>query len=79
MYFGTLLRWLEKTKYIVPGWRYLLRNNGLSHSISQAFIPDYTVGITIAPLQTVFTHNCVDYRTLACHADSRTVPYSWRF
>jgi hypothetical protein len=22
--------------------------------------------------------NCVDYRTLACHADSRTVPYSWR-
>jgi hypothetical protein len=31
-------------------------DNGLSHSISQAFIPDYTVGITIAPLQTVFTH-----------------------
>jgi hypothetical protein len=27
-----------------------------------------------------FSHtNCVDYRTLACHADSRTVPYSWRF
>jgi hypothetical protein len=22
--------------------------------------------------------NCVDYRTLACHADSHTVPYSWR-
>jgi hypothetical protein len=38
-----------------------------------------TVGITIAPLQTVFTHNCVNYRTLACHAVSRTVPYSWRF
>jgi hypothetical protein len=23
--------------------------------------------------------NCVDYRTLACHADSHTVPYSWHF
>jgi hypothetical protein len=43
--------------YIVPGWRYLL---GIMDSATQfqlsLFIPDYTVGITIAPLQTVFTH-----------------------
>jgi hypothetical protein len=34
----------------------LVEDNGLRHSVSQAFIPDYTVSITITPLQTVFTH-----------------------
>jgi hypothetical protein len=64
---------------IVPWWRYLLRNDGLSHLISQAFIPR-PPSVLQSLCYKQFSHtNCVDYRTLACHADSRTVPYSWRF
>jgi hypothetical protein len=43
--------WMRHIWYCT-GMAVLVEDNGLSHSISQAFIPDYTVGITIASLQT---------------------------
>jgi hypothetical protein len=39
-------------KYIVPGWRYLLGYNRLSHLIVHTFYSPATVGVTIAQLQT---------------------------
>jgi hypothetical protein len=62
---------------IVPWSRYLLGLQTKPLNISHPLLPT-----TPSVLQSSITNsshtNCVDYRTLACHADSRTVPYSWR-
>jgi hypothetical protein len=50
----------------------------LSHSIFHTLYSWLHSSVLHSSITNSSHTNCVDHRTLTCHADSRTVPYAWR-
>jgi hypothetical protein len=77
-YPGTYYGGTEETRInTVPRCRYLLGLQTTPLNLSHSLFPTSPSVLQSSITDSSHT-NCVDYRTLTCHADSRTVPYSWR-